>query len=47
METLQLLRKLDHPIKGARLLRLFVTVLKNLMNCTTMEYEFSEIKTIR
>lgn len=36
METLQLLRKLDHPIKGKRLLGLFVTVLKNLMNCTTM-----------
>jgi len=38
METLQLMKKLNNPIKGKRLLGLFVTILKNLMNFTTMEY---------
>ena len=47
METLALLRKLDYPIKGGRLLKLYVSILKNLLNSTTIEYEFSEIKTIK
>jgi|688.fasta_scaffold1149071_1 hypothetical protein len=47
METLQLLKKMGYPIEKKRLLGLFVSILKNLMNYTTIEYEFSEIKTIR
>lgn len=47
METLALLKKLEYPIKGGRLLKLYVSILKNLLNTTTVEYEFSEIKTIR
>jgi hypothetical protein len=38
---------LEYPIKGSRLLKLYVTILKNLLNYTTIEYEFSEIKTIK
>jgi hypothetical protein len=47
MESLQLLKKLGNPLQGKRLLGLFVSILKTLMNYTTIEYEFSEIKTIR
>lgn len=47
METLQLLKKMGYPIERKRLLGLFVSILKNLMNYTTIEYEFSQIKTIR
>ena len=47
METLALLRRLGNPIKGSRLLQLYVSILKNLLSSTTIEYEFSEIKTIK
>lgn len=47
METLALLKRLEYPIKGGRLLKLYVSILKNLLNSTTIEYEFSEIKTIK
>ena len=47
METLRLLRALHNPIETVRMLSLLVSVLKNLLNYTTMEYEFSEINTIR
>jgi len=35
------------PIPGKRLLGRFVSILKTLMNYSTIEYEFSEIKTVR
>lgn len=47
METLALLKRLEYPIKGGQLLKLYVSILKNLLNSTTIEYEFSEIKTIK
>ena len=47
METLRLLKALGNPIEAVRMLSLLVTILKNLLNYTTMEYEFSEINTIR
>lgn len=36
MESLQLLKKLGNPIQGKRLLGLFVSILKTLMNYTTI-----------
>lgn len=47
METLQLLKKLGNPLQKKRLLGIFVAILKNLMNYTTIGYEFSEIRTVR
>ena len=47
MESLRLLKKIGNPVPCKRLLGLFVSILKTLANCTTIEYEFSEIKTIR
>lgn len=47
IETLELLKKVGNPIQQKRLLGLFISILKNLLNYTTIEYEFSEIKTIR
>ena len=47
MESLSLLKRIGNPIPGRRLLGLFVSILKTLMNNTTIEYEFSEIKAIR
>ena len=38
MESLQLLKKIGNPIQGKRLLGLFVSILKTLMNYTTIEY---------
>lgn len=47
MESLHLLKKIGNPIQGKRLLGLFVSILKNMMNYTTLEYVLSEMKTIR
>ena len=47
MESLKLLKKMGSPIPGKRLLGRFVSILKTLMNYSTIEYEFSEIKTVR
>ena len=35
------------PIEKKRLVSLFLTILKNLLNQSELEYEFSEIKAIK
>ena len=47
METLLLIKELDYPIKPSHMLIIYSRILKDIHSHTTMEYEFSEIRTLK